>query len=155
MELLVVCVLIGVMLTLALPNLRQALPGDDVTSVARRIIGTVRTLRDLAIREHQAYLLHFDLEEGRLWYIPDNEVVLDEESKKTALQLPDTVRLAGVEFASREVESRREMVLWISEQGYMDKTVIRLQGRGEGDVSIVFSPFSGSASVHDEYVEVR
>ncbi|HDZ90866.1 MAG TPA: prepilin-type N-terminal cleavage/methylation domain-containing protein, partial [Deltaproteobacteria bacterium] len=50
-ELIVVVLLIGLVLTLTAPRLRDSLLSDDLKSAARRLIGITNDLRNEAIRE--------------------------------------------------------------------------------------------------------
>ena len=72
LELIVVCALAAIFLTLTIPTLRNTLLNDELDSATRKITGTVKELRNLAVREHAPYLLHFELGEGRIWYEADD-----------------------------------------------------------------------------------
>lgn len=160
-ELLIVCGLIAVFLGLSLPTLRNTLTDDELGSATRKIIGYVKELRILAVREHTPYLLHFELDEGRLWYEADSSQEyssLEEDAElaaKNSIELPESITIDEVIFSSKESESLNSATLWINKQGYMDHTVVHLGDDKNGKVSIVFSPFSGSARVYDDYVEAK
>ncbi len=155
MELIIVCILSALFLTVSIPTLRSNLFTNELDSTARKIIGTVQELRNLAVREHAAYLLHFDMDENRLWYEPDGTLNVFDEEPKTGFRLPESVRLSDVQPHSQDKEERGTTTLWISKQGYMDQTVVHLRDQGGEVLSLFFSPFSGSARVYEEYLEVE
>lgn len=158
LELIVVCALAAIFLTLSIPALRNTLLNDELDSATRQIIGTVKELRNLAVREHAAYLLHFELGEGRIWYEADEadetEKTLD-MADNSGIQLPEKVKLEEVIFSSQQKSTLNSATLWISNKGYMDQTAVYLSDGEDRKVTIFFSPFSGSARVYDEYVKVE
>lgn len=155
MELIVVCTLVGIFLTLTLPNLKESLYADDLDTAVRKIIGTVRELRNRAIRDYKPYWLHFEMDKGRIWYEPDDgQAEFSSDSPgKTALVLPEQVRLKEVRLHSQETINDDVVSLWISQQGYMDRMVVSVSDTKNRQRTIMFSPFSGSARVDDRYVE--
>jgi prepilin-type N-terminal cleavage/methylation domain-containing protein len=155
LELLIVCALAAIFLGLSIPTLRNTLLDNDLDSATRKIVGTVKELRNLAVREHAPYLLHFELGEGRLWYEADDGEKTEDVSDNRSIELPEDVMIEEVVFSSREKESLEAATLWISEKGYMDQTTVHLSDNGREKVTIIFSPFSGSARIYDEYVESK
>ena len=153
MELIVVCILTALFLTVAVPTLRNTLYVNELDASARKIVGTVQELRHLAVREHKAYLLHFDLDEHRLWHEPDGTLDPFAEEPKTGLKLPDGIRFRSVVPHSGNAESRGKTTLWVTKQGYMDQTLVHLSDSDGNTLTLFFSPFSGSARVYDGYVE--
>lgn len=155
LELIIVCALAAIFLTLSLPALRNNLLNDELDSATRKIIGTVKELRNLAVRKHAPYLLHFELGEGRIWYEADDGKKTDDAAENRSLQIPEDVNLDEVIFSSQEKESLNSATLWISSKGYMDQTAVYLSDSESRKVTIFFSPFSGSAQVYDEYVKAE
>jgi len=154
LELIIVCALAAIFLTLSLPALRNTLLDNELDSATRKIIGTVKELRNLAVREHAPYLLHFELGEGRLWYEADDGEKTEDVAENRSLQLPEDVKLDEVIFSSREKKSLNSATLWISNKGYMDQTTVYLSDSESRKMTIIFSPFSGSAQIYDEHVKV-
>ncbi len=157
LELIIVCALAGIFLTLSMPTLRNTLLNDELNSATRKIIGTVKELRNLAVREHASYLLHFELGEGRLWYEADDGEKTEDMAENRSIQLPEGVKLDEVLFSSQEKNKEKlsSATLWISNKGYMDQTAVYLSNSESRKVTIIFSPFSGSAQVYDEYVKAE
>ncbi len=161
MELIIVCVIISLVLTISIPTLRNSLYTNELTSTARKIIGTVKELRTLAVREHKPYLLHFDIDKNYIWYEPDDGLDFDDgldifdEEAPTGLQFPSDIRIEDVHAHSQGKISLGSVVLWVSKRGYMDQTAVHLSDSDDARLTLFFSPFSGSAKVYDDYVEIE
>lgn len=155
-ELLVVCALISAMLAVAIPTLRNNLVTDPLKSSSRQVIGMIKGTRERAVREQQAYLIHFDLSESSIWAEKESEKRLEDPEgvKKNVLQLPEPVRLLDVWTTSEGKQESGQPVLWISKQGYMDQTMIHLGDDDDGVLSLMFSPFLGSVRVFANYVDL-
>jgi len=153
-ELTVVIVLIGLTLTLAVPRLRYAMLTDDLKGTVRRMVGTVRSLRNEAIREQKLYALHFDLEANRLWI--NSEDMTDEErmeANKKAFQLPDGVRVLDVWRRGKGKMSAGEVAIRFTKKGYMEESVIHLGAEDGRQFTLIFSPFIGRVKLLEEYIE--
>lgn len=153
MELIIVCTLVGLFLSISIPTLRNNLYVNQLETTARKIIGTVKELRNMAVRDHKAYLLHFDIGGNEFWYEPDGTINPFGDEPKTVTTLPEEVRFSDVQTHFQGTNNSGIVTLWISKQGYMDQTVVHLSNDGGKILSLLFSPFSGSAKVYDEYVE--
>ena len=73
--------------------------------------------------------------------------------KKNGLTLPDGISFRSVISHSESVGSSGKKTLWISQRGYMDQTFVHLSDSSGNTLTLLFSPFSGSARVYDGYVE--
>lgn len=155
-ELLIVCALISVMLAVAVPTLRNNLLSDPLKSSSRQIIGMIKGTREQAIREQQAYIIHFDLSNRSIWIEKEAEKGLEDPGALPGniLQLVEPVRFLDVWTTGDGKLEGGQPALWVSRQGYMDQAIIHL-GNDEDDVlSLLFSPFLGTVQVFDSYVEL-
>lgn len=153
-ELVVVVLLIGLTMVLSVPRLRYAMLTDDLRGTVRRMVGTVRTLRNEAIREQKAYALHFDLESNRLW--ADSADMTDEErieAHQKAFQLPKGVRVLDVWRSGKGKEVAGEAVIRFTKKGYMEQSVIHLGAEDGRRFTLIFSPFLRRVKVLEEYIE--
>lgn len=153
-ELVVVVLLIGLTMVLSVPRLRYAMLTDDLRGTVRRMVGTVRTLRNEAIREQKVYALHFDLESNRLW--ADSADMTDEEriaAHQKAFQLPKGVRVLDVWRSGKGKEVAGEAVIRFTKKGYMEQSVIHLGAEDGRRFTLIFSPFLGRVKVLEEYIE--
>lgn len=155
LELIIVLVLIGLLLVVSIPALRNNLIDDPLKSTARKLIGAIDTIRDNAVREQQGYLLYIDLDENRLWQLREAEVKPGEVTPpETGVFTPGAdVRLRDVWTRTTGTVSRGIAELWVSRQGYVDQTVIHLEN-GDGEtLSLVVSSFLPGVEVRDGYYE--
>lgn len=156
MELIIVCSLAALFLTISIPTLRNNLYVDQLDTTARKLIGTVQELRNLAVRQHKDYLLHFNVEENHVWYeVDENKGPLSDDEPEGVSTLPNDVTIVKIETHSQGVANSGKVTLWVSRKGFMDQTVVQLREENGEDVSILFSPFSGAAQVYEEEVSLE
>lgn len=150
LELLIVCFLISISLGLAVPAIRNSLVTDQLAAGSRKIISLIKSARSKAVMTQQPYLIFLDPAEQRLWYQP----VAGEDESSTAehpsITLPSGIRVLDIKQAGggRE-ENPASNGLWISKQGYMDKTAIQLSDGNNKSVSLLISPFLPTIQVLD------
>lgn len=155
LELIVVTALIGTMLAISIPSMRNAFFTDPLKSTTRKIIGLVTGIRELAVRSQQPYLVHVSQLENRIWYEKDVEKGGKKESatgQDGELVLPESVRITGA-WAESDVDlSQGHLVIWISKQGYLIETIIRIEDDDGNHLNVQFYPFLDPAIVSDEVV---
>jgi len=153
-ELIVVLVLIGLVLTLAAPRFRNALLTDDLKGVARKMIGIINNLRNEAIREQRNYSLRFDLDANKFWVsygsMTDEErAVAGEEGSS----LPPDIRIHDVWIKGEGKMVRGTARIRFTRRGYTQKSAIHLSSKDGRELTLVLSPFLGKVKVVDKYVE--
>ncbi len=155
LELIVVCTLIGLMLSFSVPSLRTALFSDPLKSAARNLIGLSNGVRQLAIRQQEPYLLHIDESEKRIWFEKETkseaEKIAGEEElpRGKQLRLPDTVSITGV-WVGESKRAEDQTALWISRQGYIERTRVGLEDENGNRLVVHFFPFLDAATVTDD-----
>jgi general secretion pathway protein H len=150
----VVIVLIGLTVLLTVPKFRYSLLTDDLKGTVRRMVGTVRGLRNQAVREHQAFMLHFDLETNRLWW--ESAEASDEdltEARAKAFQIPDGVRIMDVWKRGAGKEAVGDRSIRFTEKGYVEPSAIHLGAADGREFTLILSPFLGKVEVVEEYVD--
>ena len=153
-ELALIVFLLGLMLFLALPSVRENLIGDGIRTAVRRLIGSVRELRADASREQVDYVLHLDLNSRAFWtYSIDMTPEKRDEKKKAAFHFPEGVRIADVSQIGAEKKSDGEITVRFFKKGHVQPTVIHLQ-KGDSYFTLVLSPFSSSVKVYEKYAEI-
>jgi prepilin-type N-terminal cleavage/methylation domain-containing protein len=157
LELLVVCALISILLAIAVPTLRNSLLTDPLKTASRQIIGLVKEVREQAIREQAAYVIHFDFTENSIRVEKESEqgLVDPEKVKEDTLHLPEPVRFLDVWTTSEGKLDTGQPTLWVSKQGYMDQAIVHLGTDGDAVISLLFSPFLGTVRVTDGYMELN
>lgn len=155
MELIIVCVIVSLVLTITIPTLRNSLYTNELNSTARKIIGTVKELRNLAIRGQQSYLLHLDVDKNYIWYELDDDSDTPDEEPLAEFQFPEDIQIDDVQTHNQGKKSFGSTILWINKRGYMDQTAVHLSDMDGTELTLFFSPFSGAAQVYEEYVDIE
>jgi general secretion pathway protein H len=154
-ELTVVIFLIGLVLVLTVPRVQHALLSDDLKAASRRMIGTVKTLRNNAVRDQKAYMLHFDMASNRLWVSWDGMTAEEQaEARQNATALPGGIRVVDVYFKGTGKKDVGDAVIRFTKQGYAQQVVIHLGTNDGRAYSLVLSPFLGTIKTYDRYVEI-
>jgi prepilin-type N-terminal cleavage/methylation domain-containing protein len=148
LELIVVCTLIGILLSLSVPSLRMTFFSDPLKSTARNMIGLVNGVRELAVRQQQPYLLHISQAERRVWYEMEDKTGVEEAGnhRKEQILLPETVNISGVWLGDAEA-SDEQSGIYISKQGYVQQTRIRIEDEDGEHLFVIFYPFLDSVTV--------
>ena len=159
LELIIVSILIGIMLVVSIPTLRNTFIDDQLNSTSRKIIGFVNGVRELAAREQQPYFLYIDMTEDRIWYEKDMKAEIKEEVEekmedRQRLNFPAEVRISEIWTRSEGVYSDDQNRIWVSPKGYMDQTVLHLTDE-TSVISLHFFPFLKSVGIYDEYTSVQ
>ena len=162
LELIIVCVLISISLALSLPTLRSAFVGDELAAGSRKVISLITSARGRAARDGVPQLVSYEDSSRELWYQPVEEEKEEEGEKeekedvapqrRSLVVLPEGVRIDAIQQASGGDDSRPLIDgLWISKQGYMDKTVIRLTDEDNTSMYLIMKPFFFDVQVADEF----
>jgi prepilin-type N-terminal cleavage/methylation domain-containing protein len=154
MELIVVCVLIGIMLTLTIPTMRDAVFTDPLRVTSRRVIGLVGGVRELSARTQKPHLLYISQLENRIWFKEDTsreEEENEEADLKKDLLFPEGVSLTEVWIGGGGSVFEEQLAVWISPQGYMNRMMIQLQDDDGESLTIQFHTFLETASILEEF----
>lgn len=155
LELLVVCALIGMLLMTGVPAFREAVVDDTLRSDARKLIGYIKVVREKGVREQRSYLLYFDLAEKRVYHRLEEDKGSEEntEDEKKILRFSDNVSIRDLWTKSDGTLGSGLVELWVSRQGYLDRSVIHLENNDGEGVSLLVSPFLPDIEVRDGYYE--
>ena len=153
-ELIVFVLLIGLVLTLAAPRLRNALTGDNLKGAARKMIGIINNLRNEAIREQMDYALNFDLEVNRFWISSGS--MTDEERavvREEGSNLPGDIHIDDVWMKGKGKIVEGVTRIRFTRRGYTRKSAIHLSSEDGRALTLVLSPFFGKVKVINKYVD--
>ncbi len=152
LELIVVCALIGIMLVVSVPALRNTFVNDRLKSTSRKTIGLINNVRELAMREQQGYIVHFDRARESIWFEQNGETDKTKEiDDKKNLAFPVGVRISEIWTRAQGVFSHDVDTIWVSRKGYMDQLILHLSDDEDNVISLHFSPFLEIVKVYDEY----
>ncbi len=151
-ELIVVCTLIGLMLSLSVPSFRTTILNDPLKSTARKSIGLVREVREMAARRHEPYLLHVNHIENSMWFEPEVQKVENEENESLPdkWDLSENVRITGLWVAGDKKSTLEKTVIWVSPDGYLENTVISFEDDDGRSLAVEFQTFLEEAILHDQ-----
>ena len=153
-ELIVVLVLIGLVLTLVAPRLRNALLSDNLKSAARKMMGIISNLRNEAIREQKDYVLHFDLNANRFWVSYGS--MTDEDrtvAREEGSNFPSDIHIDDVWIKGEGKIVEGETRIRFTRRGYTQKSAIHLSSEDGRKLTLELSPFLGKVKVINKYVE--
>ena len=159
LELIVVCFLIGIMLSIGAPSLRNAFFTNPLKSSARQMIGAINEVRQKAVRSQEPYYFHLSQIENRVWYEKatanteaEEDLTEDDfDSDTQELQLPDSIRLTKIWIQDNGVSSKGETTLYISKKGYMEQAAIQLSDESGNSLSVRCNPFTDPMTVTEEF----
>lgn len=152
-ELSVVVLLVGLMLLIAVPRVRDTLLNDDLAAATRQIIGASREIRNEAVREQVDTILQLDLNEPGFWtYSADMTGEKRSELRKAAIRFPAGIRIAGVRHAREVAKTDGEASIRFFHKGYVEPSVIHLV-KDDRAFTIVFNPFLRAVDVYEKYVD--
>lgn len=152
-ELIVVTFLIGIMLSISIPSLRNTFFTDPLKASTRKIIGLVTGVRELAARSQQPYLLHISQMENRIWYEKEVEGEKKQENdtqKSEELLLPESVKISEVSVNDNDDSSKDNIEIWVSKQGFISDMLIRIEDDDGNHLNVRFYTFLDPAIVADQ-----
>ena len=153
-ELIVVIVMIGIILTFAAPRLRIAFLNDPLKTTARKMVGTLHNLRNEAVRQRQTYTLHFDLNSSKSWTTRDLMTVEEQTLvREHASSLPADVRIRDVWIKGKGKVVEGEATIRFTPRGYTQAAAVHLRSPDGREITLELSPFISKVTVIDKYVE--
>jgi prepilin-type N-terminal cleavage/methylation domain-containing protein len=150
-ELIVVITLMGLMLFFSLPRLQNNPFINDTKKSSRWLIRKVQTLRENAVRDQKTFILHFDLDSGRLWETHDAMSPEDIESAANgSYVLPDDLQIIDIEYPSQgKIHSGRAEISFYK-AGYSNKALVHMQD-GDTYLSFLIEPFLSDVQFFEKY----
>lgn len=142
------------MVALSVPSLREALFSDPLKTTARKTMGLVNGVRELALRTQQPYFLHISRTENSLWYTADVKSDAAPSVATPHFLLPTSIRIEGIQVAGQNVIALGQVDVWITQQGYMRATVLRFVDDGGHALALEFLPFVDTVKVTDPLAKV-
>ncbi len=161
MELAVVMGLISLLLFTAMPRFLRSDRITDVDQAVRRLAALVSQLKEEAVRTGRLYVLHIDMDQGRLWTTigqspsdgigstaaADATVASDAHIVRSVLQLPESISRMSVRLLYAEPVDSGLFEIRFFPQGYSYGATIRLEGRDGRSRCLRIEPFLGEPVV--------
>jgi type II secretory pathway pseudopilin PulG len=152
LEIIMVLFLLVGLLGIVLPRISLE---ENLGSVGRRVVGTVRDLQSLAMTTQKTVRLYVDIDRGVYW-----PVILDGNQEKapldpawaTPLNLPAAIRFTDILATQGKKESGR-VDLSFYPTGRIDPVTMHLLDARNNILAIAIEPVTGAIRMSDERIE--
>jgi hypothetical protein len=152
LEIIIVLFLLVGLLGIILPRISLE---ENLGSVGRRMVGTVRSLQSLAMLTQKTIRLYVDMDRGVYW-----PVILDGNQEKvpldptwaTPLKLSETIRFSDILAGQGKKESGR-VDLFFYPTGRIDPATMHLVDARNNILAIAIEPVTGAIRMSDERIE--
>jgi type II secretory pathway pseudopilin PulG len=152
LEIILVLFLLVGLLGIVLPRISL---DENLGSVGRRMVGTVRSLQSLAMLTQKTVRLYVDMDRGVYWPMildGNQEKVPTDATWATPLNLPESVRFSDILVRQGEKESGR-VDLFFYPTGRIDPATIHLVDTSNNILAIAIEPVTGAIRMSDERIE--
>ncbi|HSL03563.1 MAG TPA: hypothetical protein VK901_08505 [Nitrospiraceae bacterium] len=153
LEIIIVLFLLVGLLGIVLPRISLE---ENLGSVGRRMVGTVRSLQDLAMVTQKTLRLYVDIDRGVYWLMildgNQEKVPIDHPTWATPLSLPATIRFSDILVAQGKKESGR-IDLSFYPTGRIDPMTMHLVDARSNLLAIAIEPITGAIRMSDERIE--
>lgn len=154
-EIMMVMVIITIVTSFAVPNLRSSLYADPLKSTTRKLVGLVAEASQKAVSKRAVYLLNIDFERNQVWISPGKAEEEElERARLRRLDIPGSVRVADVASVYAGKRSAGTTTVRFTEKGYVDRTFIHLRADDGRNMTLMLSPFMAVTRISDAYVEL-
>jgi prepilin-type N-terminal cleavage/methylation domain-containing protein len=156
-ELAVVIVILGVMMTLVIPTFGE-ITGANLKRSTRHLTGMIRFLRDEAEAKKAVYRLRFDVQNGHYW-----TETLTVASDRTAefKRVPSAISTEGslsgnTMFKDVKAASHPDdPYILFTPDGWVEKTFVYLRDGDGKDYTLIVRPLTGATELQEGEVEER
>jgi len=152
LEIILVLFLLVGLLGIVLPRISLE---ENLGSVGRRMVGTVRSLQSLAMLTQKTVRLYVDVDQGVYW-----PMILDGNQEKvpidatwaTPLNLPENIRFSDFLLSQGKKESGR-VDMFFYPSGRIDPVTMHLADARNNILAIAIEPVTGAIRTSDERIE--
>jgi len=152
LEIILVLFLLVGLLGIVLPRISLE---ENLGSVGRRMVGTVRSLQGMAMLTQKTVHLYVDLDRGTYWPVildGNQEKVPTDATWATPLNLPDSIRFSDMLASQGKKESGR-VDLFFYPTGRIDPMTMHLADKNNNVLAIAIEPVTGAIRMSDERIE--
>ena len=152
LEIIIVLFLLVGLLGIILPRISLE---ENLGSVGRRMVGTVRSLQSLAMLSQKTVRLYVDMDRGLYWPVildGNQEKVPTDATWATPLKLTETIRFSDILVSQGKKESGR-VDLFFYPTGRIDPATMHLVDASNNILAIAIEPVTGAIRMSDERIE--
>ncbi len=156
-ELTVIIVILGVMLTLIIPRLGEL--GDaNLKRSARHLTGMIRFLKDESQARKAVYRLRFDIQAGQYWaevMTQTNEKTV--EFKRLQSEIGSEGSLSGnTTFGDVKVSSHPDdAFIQFTPDGWVENAFIHFKDSNDKPFTLIVKPLTGDTELREGYLEEK
>lgn len=153
-ELAVVILLLGFILLLCVPRIREMIGPADIQSAVRGLAGTVRYVQSQAATTKQRHRLVLDLSENTFWVSVEGEpgkYQRDEGLAGKPRRLPAAIHFMDFRHAQRGKAQEGSAYIEFSPTGWAEECTIHLRRGAEEIFTIFIHPLGGKVEVAPGY----
>ena len=152
LEIIIVLFLLVGLLGIILPRISWE---ENLGSVGRKMVGTVRSLQHLAMSTQKTVHLYVDIDRGAYWPMildGNQEKVPSDPAWLTPLTLPDTIRFSDILVSQGKKESGRVDIFFYP-TGRIDTATMHLMNERSNILAIAIEPVTGAIRMSDDRIE--
>ena len=152
LEVILVLFLLVGLLGIILPRISWE---ENLGSVGRKMVGTVRSLQHLAMSTQKTVRLYVDIDRGIYWPMildGNQEKVPGDPAWLTPLTLPDTIRFSDILVSQGKKESGR-VDIYFYPTGRIDTATMHLMNERNNILAIAIEPVTGAIRMSDDRIE--
>jgi type II secretory pathway pseudopilin PulG len=152
LEIIIVLFLLAGLLGIVLPRISL---DENLSSVGRRMVGTVRSLQSLAMSSQKTVRLYVDMDRGVYWPMildGNQEKIPTDPTWATPLNFPATIRVSDVLLSQGKKESGR-VDLSFYPTGRIDPMTMHMMDTKNNILAIAIEPVTGAIRMSDERIE--
>jgi type II secretory pathway pseudopilin PulG len=152
LEIIIVLFLLAGLLGIVLPRISL---DENLGSVGRRMVGTVRSLQSLAMTTQKTVRLYVDIDRGVYWPVildGNQEKIPIEAAWATPLNLPAAIRVSDILVAQGKKELGR-VELSFYPTGRIDPATMHFVDARNNILAIAIEPVTGAIRMSDERIE--
>jgi len=154
-EMLIVIVILGVMISLIVPRLGE-LGEANVKRSARHLTGMIRFLRDESQSRKTIYRLRFDVQGGRYWA---EVMTLTSEQTVEFVRWQSEVGVEGSlsgQTTFRDIQAAShpdDPFIQFTPDGWVENAAIHLRDGDNKDFTLLVNPIMGNTELREGYIE--
>ena len=152
LEIIIVLFLLAGLLGIVLPRISL---DENLGSVGRRMVGTVRSLQSLAMTTQKTVRLYIDIDRGSYWPVildGNQEKIPIEAAWATPLSLPAAIRVSDILVTQGKKELGR-VELSFYPTGRIDPATMHFMDARNNILAIAIEPVTGAIRMSDERIE--
>jgi len=154
-EITMVILLIGMIMSLVLPKIEDAALSDTLKNATMVLTSTVKDIRYQAVKDNHEYDLQFKFD-SKTFSADFSESAEGEQeaARDVSFALPSDVQVMDICFRDGSINTSGVVTIPFTKEGYITPAIIHLASEDGRKFSVILRPFLGDASVIEEYIEI-